>query len=345
MVTSTPSTDPPAAVAEQAAAALRRRSRSYRLRQSAVDVLAVFLITQIGSIVVGIVSPDTLPYTSHANVSTALQTIPLVGIPALGVGILMISGEFDLSVGANYVFSGIVLAKLVSSGTDPFLAALACLAVGAGIGLINGIITIGLRIPSFIVTLGTTGVWVGGALLINGSGSIEFLPEASLFNSLTSGNIGVIPAEFLWFVGLGLVGWLVLQRHRIGNHIFSVGGNQQSAIANGVRVNRVKLFAFAASGFCAALAAALAASRLSIVTPDAAGELPLQAIAACVVGGLVLTGGRGTILGVMLGAALIYWIQDVLLLVGAPGYYLEAFVGALIIAAAGIYEAMRTRRT
>ena len=336
----TPTTSDPGSSAEA-----RRRSMRYRLRQSAIDVFALFAVVQLGSLVYGALRPDALPYTSFANVQTTLEAIPLVGIVALGVGVLMIAGEFDLSVGANYVFGSIIMAKLAESGTGPFLAAAAALCAGVGIGLLNGAITLRLRVPSFITTLGTAGIWTAATLLVNGSGSIAFEPDSALFSSLTSGNVGVLAAEFGWFVVIGVVAWAVLQRHTIGNHVFAVGGNRSAAVANGIRVTRVKLFAFAASGFCAALAGVLAASRMSVVSPDAGRELPLQAIAACVVGGLVLTGGRGTVLGIMLGAGLIYWIQDILLLSGAPGYYLDAFVGALIIAAAGVYELMRARRT
>jgi simple sugar transport system permease protein len=322
----------------------QRRSRSYRLRQSALDVLVLFLAVQLGSIVYGLLNPDSFAYTSSANVSIALQVIPLVGIPALGVGVLMIAGEFDLSVGGTYVFSGMVMAKLAEGGLDPFAAALLCLLVGGAIGSINGLITVGLRVPSFITTLGTAGVWMSAALLINSS-SIPFAPDSSFFAELTSGDIGVVPAEALWFVGAGIVFWLFLQRLTVGNHLFAVGGNRAAAVANGIRVSRVKVLAFTVSGVCASLAAVLAASRSGVVSPDAGVTLPLQAIAACVVGGLLLTGGRGTVLGIALGAALIYWIQDVLLLIGAPGYYLDGFVGALVIAAAAVYSVMRTSRS
>jgi simple sugar transport system permease protein len=321
----------------------RSRSRTYRLQQSAIDVLVLFLILQIGSIVYAEIDPDAFPYTSSANISIALQVIPLVGIPALGVGVLMIAGEFDLSVGANYVFSGMVMAKLAAEGLDPFVAALACLAVGAGIGFLNGAITLAFRVPSFITTLGTTGIWASAALLINSS-SIPFTPDSSLFGRITSGDIDVVPAEVLWFLGAAVIVYVFLQRSSVGSHVFAVGGNRTAAVANGIRVSRVKLLAFMISGLCASLAAVLAASRTGVVSPDGGLTLPLQAIAACVVGGLMLTGGRGTVLGIVLGAALIYWIQDVLLLTGAPGYYLDAFVGALVIAAAAAYSVMRTRR-
>jgi simple sugar transport system permease protein len=236
-----------------------------------------------------------------------------------------------------------VMAKLAENGLDPFLAAGMCLLVGSAIGALNGLITVGLRVPSFITTLGTTGVWLSAALLVKNH-SIDFTPDSSTFVHLTSGDIGVVPAEVLWFIGAAIVFWLFLQRFAVGNHVFAVGGNRVAAVANGIHVSRVKVLSFTVAGLCASLAAVLAASRTGVVSPDGGLTLPLQAIAACVVGGLMLTGGRGTVLGIVLGASLIYWIQDVLLLVGAPGYYLDGFVGALVIAATAVYSLLRERR-
>ena len=154
----------------------------------------------------------------------------------------------------------------------------------------------------------------------------------------------MFPADFLWFVVLAIAFWALLQRNRIGNHIFAAGGNKQAATATGVRVDRTKLIAFSLAGACAALGGILSASQIGNIAPSTGDVLPLQAIAACVIGGLALTGGRGTILGIVLGSALIYWISDVLLLIGAPGFYITAPVGILIIAAAAIYEILRARR-
>src|SRR5579863_4407486 len=146
--------------------------RHYRRQQSAIDILVIFLIVQVASVIYGFVSPDTFAYNSSANVLTALQTIPIeYGIPALGVGILMIAGEFDLSVGANYIFSSIVMAQLVENGLNVWLAALIGLAIGTGIGLLNGVITLRLQIPSFITTLGTSFIWAAGILFVHGASS------------------------------------------------------------------------------------------------------------------------------------------------------------------------------
>lgn len=329
-----------AVLSEKRAKAAGRR---YRRQQSAFDILILFLIVQIASVIYGLISPDSFAYNSFANIQTALQAIPELGIPALGVGVLMIAGEFDLSVGANFIFSSIIMAQLATNGMNVWLAALIGLLIGTGIGLLNGIITLRLKIPSFITTLGTMGIWSAATLFVHGASSQQFSPSAD-FTTFTAGNVGVFPAIFLWFVVLAFAFWGLLQRNRVGNHIYAVGGNQQAATATGVRVSRAKLLAFGLTGACAALGGILTASQIGNIAPSTGDVLPLQAIAACVIGGLALNGGRGTILGVVLGAGLIYWIQDVLLLVGAPGFYITAPIGILIISAAAIYETLRTRR-
>ncbi|GAC1399090.1 MAG: ABC transporter permease [Ktedonobacteraceae bacterium] len=318
--------------------------RRYRRQQSALDILILFVVVIVISVIYGLVNPNTFAFNSFANIQNALYTIPIeVGIPALGVGVLMIAGEFDLSVGVNFVFSSIVMAQFATNGMNVWLAALIGLLIGTGIGLLNGLITLRLGIPSFITTLGTSFFWSAAVLFVHGASSQPFTPDP-VFASLTAGSIGPIPATFVWWIALALAFWGLLQHNRIGNHIFAVGGNKQAATATGVHVDRTKLLAFALAGASAALGGILAASYIGNIAPTTGEALSLEAIAACVIGGLALTGGRGTILGIVLGSALIYWIRDVLLLVGAPGFYITAPIGILIIAAAALYEILRARR-
>src|SRR5712692_5160155 len=331
-----------AVVAAQRAKAAGRR---YRRQQSAIDVLILFLIVIAISVIYGFISPDTFAFNSFANIQNALYTIPIeVGIPALGVGVLMIAGEFDLSVGINYVFSSIIMAQLATNGMNVWLAALIGLLIGTGIGLLNGLITLWLRIPSFITTLGTSFFWLAATFFVHGASSQPFAPDP-VFASLTAGSVGVIPATFLWWAVLALAFWGLLERNRIGNHIFGAGGNKQAAIATGVRVDRTKLLAFGLAGATAALGGILAASYIGNIAPSSGEALPLEAIADSVIGGLALGGGRGTILGIVLGSALIFWIRDVLLLLGAPGFYIDAPIGVLIIGAVAVYEVLRSRRS
>jgi ribose/xylose/arabinose/galactoside ABC-type transport system permease subunit len=330
---------------EAAAQRAKAAGRRYRRQQSAFDILIIFLIVQVISVIYGLISPNVFAYNSFANIQTALYTIPIeVGIPALGVGVLMIAGEFDLSVGVNFIFSSIVMAQLAASGLNVWVAALIGVVIGTGIGLLNGVITLRLKIPSFITTLGTSFIWTALTFLVHGESSQPFTPTPG-FAAITAGAIGVIPATFLWWVVLAIVFWGLLERNRIGNHIYAVGGNKQAATATGVRVERTKLLAFGLAGAMAAVGGILAASYVGNIAPSSGQELALEAIAACVIGGLALNGGRGTILGIVLGSALIYWIRDVLLLLAAPGIYITGPIGILIIAAAATYEILRARRT
>ena len=225
-----------------------------------------------------------------------------------------------------------------------WLCALIGVAIGTGIGFLNGLVTLNLHIPSLIATLGTMGIWEAAALFFHGASSQVFTAPNS-FLVLTNGSWGVLAAELIWFVGVCIAAWALLQRNAAGNHIFASGGNPRAAVSSGVDVYRAKLLAFCIAGGLAALAGILAAANVGDVSPEVNSTIPLEAIAACVVGGCLLTGGRGTVLGMFIGSVLLYWIQDVLLLLGAPGFYLTAFVGALIIAAAVFFQVLQRRRT
>ena len=267
-----------------------------------------------------------------------------LGIMAIGVGILMISGEFDLSVGTLYTFCAIVTATMVKEyALSPYLAMLVGIIVGIIAGLIHGNIVNRFTIPSFIVTLGAMLLWKGGTLLYHGAKSLRYKYESETYKTVLTGDIGVIDASFLWFIGVGIVFYFIVHHHKIGNHFFAVGGNPEAAIAIGINPKRVKLIAFSIAGGCAALSGVVAMSRVGSVQPGGGLGLELEAIAACVIGGCALMGGRGSILGIMLGTALIYTIQDLLLLLRAPGFYFEMFVGGLIVLAVIINVTIRKR--
>ena len=318
-------------------------SRLRSNRDSALDILLLFLLVQIASIIAALAYPDSFHYLSPANISVTLKAIPVLGVMALGVGILMICGEYDLSVGSTYTFTAIVLGMMVEGGMSAFVAAPLILAMGVVIGVINAFVTLRFNIPSFIATLGTMLFWRGFTLFVHGASSQRFNPSQA-FTNLMAGNIDVIEAAFIWYVALSLVFWVLLHHHKVGNHFFAVGGNKQAATAIGINPTRVKTIAFAITGFCAAFGGILATARVGSVLPGQGSGLELQAIAACVIGGVALTGGRGTILGIFLGAVLMYTIQDILLLVRAPGFYLDIFVGLLIVGAAVFNEMVRQRR-
>jgi ribose/xylose/arabinose/galactoside ABC-type transport system permease subunit len=277
--------------------------------------------------------PDQFRYLSAANLSVLMKAIPTLGIVALGVGFLMIAGEFDLSVGSIYAFTAVVACMLLAVGVSAWIAAPLMIALGAAISMANGALSLRFALPSFIVSLGAMLFWKGMIFYVHGAQAIKFEADG-LFLWLLAGKVGPVEVPFIWLIALTFLFHLMLRHHRFGNLVLAVGGNRQAATANGVDPARIKLLCFALAGACAAVSGLISAARVGSVTPAQGGGLELQAIAAAVIGGVALTGGRGSMIGVFLGAALIYTIQDVLLLMRAPGFYLDIFVGALIVLAA-----------
>ncbi len=302
-------------------------------RNPALSALIVFIALQLSCIVAGLLYPDDFRYLSEDNVAVILRSIPVLGIVSLGVGILMISGEYDLSVGATFTLTSLLLAETYLAGMPLGLSIVLALTGGVAVGLVNALIVLRFRITSFIATLGTMMMIRGLILFASGAESKPFDPPAAV-QAVLSGEIGVLQLQFLWLLLLAAVAYAILERHKLGNHIYATGGSAEAANAIGVNVGKVKLIAFCLSSLAASIAGILATTRVNSVSPVQGQGLELQAIAACVIGGVALSGGRGSILGIFLGAAMIFTVQDILLLTSVPGYYLQAFVGLFIVCAA-----------
>ncbi len=301
-------------------------------RQPAANVVIVFVVFQLLVIAAALVFSEDFRYLSPANIALLFRAIPVLGIMALGVGLLMISGEFDLSVGSVFTLTSYTLAILFSASWPLWLAVVLTLCLGALLGIVNGLITVKTAIPSFITTLGSMLVVRGIVRWVSEGQSASFLP-GGLFERLLVGSIYGVQAQILWFAGLALATGVLLHRTKLGNHIYLVGGNLDAAVAVGVNAHRVKIAAFVLSALGATIAGILSTTRVSTVTPSQGVGFELKTIAICVIGGLFLTGGRGTILGIVVGAFLMYTVEDVLLLLRAPGFYLEMFVGAILVGA------------
>lgn len=317
-------------------------------------IAVLFVVVQIACIAGGLLFPDSFRYLLQANIAVTLKSIAPLGLMALGVGVLMIAGEYDLSVGALYSFLSIVAATVANSlngdiGGDhpswaaPFVGLALALVLGGLIGCVHSAITLRFNIPSFITTLGGMLLWKGATLLYHGASSLRFKPSEP-FATMFGGEYGVIHASIVWFAIFAVAFYLLLHRHRLGNHFYAVGGNRNAAVAIGIKPNRTKTIAFAIAGFMAAFSGVVAATRVGSIQPGGGLGMELQAIAACVIGGAALTGGRGSILGVVLGTALVFTIQDILLLLRAPGFYFDMFVGTLIVVAVIMNTAIRRSR-
>ena len=305
---------------------------SQLLRQPGVNILVVFVGLQILCVGYALVAPDNFPYLSSTNIGLILKAVPVLGIMALGVGLLMVAGEFDLSVGSVFGLTSYSMAELISAGWPLWLALAATLLLGLAIGFVNGMVTVKFDIPSFVTTLGSMLV-VRGMIRWISEGASQSFVTGEVFEKLLTGSVLGVQAQFIWFVGFAVAAGLILHRSKLGNHFYLVGGDVIAAIAVGVNVHRVKVIAFMLSALGATLSGIISATRIGTTSASQGLGFELRVIAICVIGGIFLRGGRGGILGIFVGTVFLFTIEDVLLLLRFPGFFLDTFVGAVIVIA------------
>jgi len=276
------------------------------------------------------------------------------GVVVLGVAMLMISGEFDLSVGATLAVAGYVFALSINAGTAPLVAMLFALIVSAVLGLINGLIVTQSGIPSFITTLGTMLAYRGIARAIGGGDMASFTAaEKPILFTVLNGTIDPLNNLFdpaanfrvstIWFAVLAVVLSLVLMRTRYGNWTFAVGGNPGAARAQGVNVNRVKVLNFILCATLAGFAGLIQFSHRLSIDPLRGEGVELVAVAASVIGGVSLSGGVGTLVGATLGVLLLSMLEQGLVLMHLPIQVFRAVAGAILILSVAINTYMSRR--
>ena len=305
--------------------------------RGALEIGIIFILLMVAFSIASLTSHSTFPFLSQQNLSAVIsQAVPVYAILGIGAGILMVAGEFDLSLGANLGFSAVIFIR-TSEAFGWGWGIPAAILTGIGIALFNGLIVVVTRIPSFIATLGMGFFWVGAAIFVNGTIAPSLTEGQGTDRTLVAlfaGDYGFFRSQLVWLIIIGLAAWAFLHRHRRGNHIFAVGGNQAAAKAISINPVFVKLMSFAIFGGLVGFTAILIAVQTSSVQPGTTNEFTLLAVAAAVVGGCSLTGGRGSVIGMVIGAALIQVVQNGLILAQAPGFYIQLFVGLIIVVAA-----------
>jgi simple sugar transport system permease protein len=288
-------------------------------------------------------------FLSSENVSNMFAFIPELGIIALGMTLLLTAGVFDLSVGAVFAFAPLMSFTLANQQGVPLeIAIFAGFALAMVIGLINGILVTKVGISSFLVTLGMMLVVRGGALYLSAG-----FPQATDSGGpvvrtmlVGTGSIGPweIYAGLVWFLVLAVFLHYVLRRTRFGNWIMATGGNGRSARARGINTDAVNVRLFVFMSFMAALAGTISAMRVTSAYPISGDGYELETIAMCVVGGTSLNGGKGTIVGTVLGVILLRSIRNGIIIVGVPGLAYSMFVGLIILVAMSV-QALLERRS
>ncbi|MFF3869746.1 ABC transporter permease [Micromonospora sp. NPDC001898] len=279
-----------------------------------------------------LIVPDL--FLSHSNGVNVTSLAAQYGIVAIGVTILMIGGHFDLSVGTIVGLTGWAMYFFGNElGLPPILTIVCALAFGAALGALNGVIQVTTGLPSFIVTLATALVF-RGVLTMQTSGFpvVVRFPE-TYANVLAGPNLFGFRMSLLWFLVLAVLATVFLLRTRAGNWTFAIGQNSTSARNLGVPVARTTIGLFSISGFTAAVAGVIMAVQYFSIDANRGVGWELITIAVAVIGGTLLTGGYGSVLGTVLGAFMYAMVSAGLLLVGLQGYWVNIFVGIVVLAA------------
>jgi len=313
-----------------------------------IDWLNFLRIKEFGAVVGIVVFFVIFSFLSNrfATLDNLMNTLTMaaeLGIIAIGVSMLMISGEFDLSVGAVFAVAPMVFAIMVNHNFNEYFSLFLSLSIAVGIGVINGLVTLKTGIPSFITTLGMMMFWRGILLAVTGGFPIMLARRIKMLDYLGGRVIGGLRYSAIWFLLLTIVFWFVLERTKYGNWTFATGGNLGAAKALGIPSERVKIMNFVISSILAGFAGLTTFARFKIVDPTLEQELELEAIASAVMGGTLLTGGYGSILGALIGATMISMVRNGLVLAGAPAYWYRAFIGIILIVTAVINARIRKK--
>jgi ribose transport system permease protein len=292
------------------------------------NVFYLVIILFVAIVFMSFLDPNFLTVRNIFNVLNQQSTL---GIATLGVTVALISGCIDLTIGNVLASTAAVAAILLSKGVDDIWVILITMLVGALAGLLNGFIVVKTRIDSFIATLGLMSVYQGVALIIPNGNNIYLQGKFGDFG--TARIFGLIPVPVIYFLVISLIVYLVMKYTKFGRRLYSIGGNPEAAYLAGINLDLNRIFAYGISGLFAAFTSLIVISRIGQSQPAMGVAYPLEAIAAAVIGGASLSGGKGTIPGVMLGVILLGLIRNSLNILRVASFYQYVMLGAVIIVA------------
>lgn len=270
-------------------------------------------------------------FFTEANFINIIRASSTIGIMAVGMTFVILTAGIDLSVGSVVSFVGMACATVLAIGGNALVIILAAIALGAVVGLINGAFVAKFRVPPLITTLGTMYVLIAAAQLWNNGGPLPLADPFILW--LGSGYVGPIPIPVIVLAIVVFIGYWMLNQTKFGRHIYAVGGSPEAAKLSGIRVDRVLIAVYVVSGILSAVAALLYAGRLATASPLTGDRLELQVIAAVVVGGASLFGGRGNMRDTLLGVLILTVLQTGLNLVGVSGFWQTMALGLALLVA------------
>lgn len=281
-------------------------------------------------VIVSILNPSFL---EPLNILNLLRQVAINALIAFGMTFVILTGGIDLSVGAILALSSALTAGMMVSGIDPILAILIGCILGGLMGMVNGLFITKGKMAPFIATLATMTIFRGLTLVYTGGNPITGLGDNYLFQLFGRGYFLGIPVPAVTMILTFVVLFIILHKTPFGRKTYAIGGNEKAALISGIKVPKVKVMIYSLSGMLAALAGAILTSRLNSAQPTAGTSYELDAIAAVVLGGTSLSGGKGRIFGTLIGALIIGTLNNGLNLLGVSSFYQMVVKGIVILIA------------
>ncbi|PAD34784.1 ABC transporter permease [Terribacillus saccharophilus] len=297
---------------------------------SEYSVIIAFIIIFIAA---SVLSPRFLDMNNQLNI---LMQVSIIGIVALGMTIVMLSGGIDLSVGSVLVLVGVVTVLALNATGSIWIAVLTAFIVGSIAGFLNGIMVAKGRIASFIATLGMMAAARSIALYIAEGGSIS--GEVSGFTAIANNNLWIFDYPIIIFLIMTVLVYILMHKTRFGRHVYAIGSNEKAALLSAIRVDRIKIGVYSLAGLLVSIAAIIETSRLNSISSSSSGvQYELDAIAAVIIGGTRMTGGRGKIIGTFFGVLILGILNNMMNLMNVSPH-LQGFVKGLIIIIAVVFQ-------
>lgn len=297
---------------------------------SEYSVIIAFLVIFLAA---SIMSPRFLDINNQLNI---LMQVSIIGIVALGMTVVMLSGGIDLSVGSVLVFVGVISVLALNATGSIFVAIITALAVGSFAGFLNGLMVAKGRIASFIATLGMMAAARSIALYIAEGGSIS--GEVSGFTAIANSDLWIFDFPVIIFFVTTALMYVLMHKTRFGRYVYALGSNEKAALLSAIRVDRVKIGIYSLVGLLVSVAAIIETSRLNSISSSSSGvQYELDAIAAVIIGGTRMTGGRGKIMGTFFGVLILGILNNMMNLMNVSPH-LQGFVKGLIIIIAVVFQ-------
>lgn len=281
-------------------------------------------------VLVTVMNPGFIAPTNLLNLLRQVSTNALI---AFGMTFVIITGGIDLSVGSTLALSSALMAGAIASGLDPLLAMLMSLILGTVLGGINGLLITKGKMAPFIATLATMTIYRGLTLVYTDGNPITGIGDSFIFKYVGRGYLFGIPFPVILMLISFLILFIVLHKTTFGRKTFAIGGNEKASFIAGIKNDRIKIGIYAISGLMASLSGIIITSRLNSAQPTAGGSYEMDAIASVVLGGTSLSGGRGRIVGTLIGALIIGTLNNGMNLLGISSFYQQVVKGIVIIIA------------